>query len=268
MAQTTSNMEKELKLSVENGVKELIVWHGDAKPNFKVRKPIKISGTIGLPLAHLTQVTATQLDYLQDSKEVDLLAVKMLQPGTLSVIEESYLTIDRDKMVIAFVENAGKEYESTYTGALTLNPDFIDFGINDLTVSYVPIQLAQKIKMNRAFFENKTVAMQLVSELMGFEAKINKEVEAKADERATRRVLMAQTVTTNIPEGFKMKMPIFKGGESVVFEVEINIDPQNLNCVLVSPEANDLVTETKNNIIDEQKAKIVELHPGLRIFEI
>lgn len=133
------------------------------------------------------------------------------------------------------------------------------------------ISMAKHDERKKEFIEDwkaDVKPMRLVSELMGFEAKINKEVEAKADERANRRVLLAQTVTTNLPESFKMKIPIFKGQPEQIIEVEIGIDPVDLSCLLVSPEANDIITEVKNSIIDEQLAEISKLHPSLRIFEV
>lgn len=235
-----------------------IIWREGAAPeNFKVRKGLTVTGTIGVPLVHLAKETLTQL---ADDWET-------LSPGEINVINESYLTVDRDKMEIVFVEFAGKEYESRYIGRLVLSPDFEKFGINQ-NKSYTPLELAELIKMNRSFFESKTEAMKLVSELRNFEAKVNREVEAKADDRANRMVLWAQTVSTNVPDGFKLKLPIFKGADPKVFEVEIGIDPMDLSCRLISPEANDIVNDTKNDIIDDQKTKIQELHEGLRVFEL
>ncbi len=251
-----SEIKNEFKIESKDG--EIIVRTGEAPENFKVRQSITVSGQIDLPFQHLSKHTYTERDYCE---------LKNLDSENDDVIKISYLTIDRDQMVIVFREHAGLEYESNYTGKLLINPDFKKFGINDY-VTYTPLKLAETIKMNRSFFENKTEAMKLVSELMGFEAKVNKEVEAKADERANRRVLLAQTVSTNIPEAFKMKLPIFKGAEAIEFEVEIGIDPIDLSCRLISPEVNDIINETKNEVIDEQKELIKGLHPDLRIFEI
>lgn len=247
--------EKKINITLTEGQKEVTVLHGTAKPHFKIRKPILIDGNIDVPLVHLSKKSLTQLDYV-DWHELG------------GIIDQSYLRVNRDNMEISFIENAGKDFESQYTGRLILDLAFREFGINDNTKSYTPLQLSEKIKLFRSFFENKTEAMKLVSQLRDFEAKVNKEVEAKADERANRKVLFHQTVTTNIPEAFKIKLPIFKGHPPISFEVEIGIDPVNLNCVLLSPEANDLVLEGKNTIIDEQLLKIRELHPTLRIFEV
>lgn len=245
---------EQVKINVEPVDGELVLRTGKATENFKVRKPIQIVGTIGIALSQLSKKSTTML-------EDEALSLE-------SYIDESYLTVDRDAMIIEFVENAGKDYESVYSGKLTFDSDFEKFGINKAAVSYTPMKLAEMIKMNRSFFEQKTEAMRLVSVLMGFEAKVNKEVEAKDDGRANRRILRAQTVTTNIPEGFTMKLPIFKGQPSKSVAIEIGIDPNDLSCRLISPEVNDYIIETKNEIIDGQISEIQKLHPELRIFEL
>lgn len=246
------------KLELNSQMQELVIREGAAPDNFKVRKPIVIDGNIEVPYQHLEKQSSTIICELGQ-----------IQIQSLSdVIDESFLTIDAEYMQIKFIENAGKDYESIYTGKLEFDTVFKDLGINNNQVSYTPLALSEILKRYRSFFESKTEAMKLVSTLRDFEAKVNKEVEAKVDERANRRVLLAQTVTTNIPEGFKMKIPIFKGLDAVLFEIEISIDPINLNCLLVSPEANDLVLQTKNELLKEQESKIRALHEDLRIFWI
>jgi hypothetical protein len=249
-------MEK-IEIKASEGTHEIIVREGKASENFKVRKAINISGTIGLPLAHLEKESETIVNILD----------KVIELKSTNIITESYLLIDRDLMAIEFVENAGKEYESRYEGKLKLNRDFLKFKVNH-DETFTTIELANLIKMNRSFFESKTIAMKLVSTLRDFEAKIDKEVELKISDRGDKRTLKAQTVTTNIPAGFKMKLPIFKGQKELTFEIEIGIDPYEMSCRLISPEVNDIINETKNTIIDEQLAAIKELHDGLRIFEI
>jgi len=249
--------EEKYNISLLDGQNTLTILHGEARPNFEIRKPILISGAIGVPFSHLEKNSITIIS--DDRFSIDL--------DCDNTIGQSYLLVDREKMQISFVENAGTEYESRYIGQLSFSKDFKIWNINT-DESLTPLRLAEKIKMSRSFFESKTEAMRLVSTLMNFEANVHKEVEAKADERANRKVLIAQTVTTNLPEAFKLKLPVFKGEDAFVFEVEIGIDPIDLSCRLISPEVNDFVIGFKNEIIDKQIAAIKELHENLRIFEI
>jgi hypothetical protein len=110
--------------------------------------------------------------------------------------------------------------------------------------------------------------MNLVKELRTFKAKIDKEVEKVFDDRANFTLKKAQAVDSNIPENFYLVIPIFKGQEKVKIQIEININAESLNCSLVSPEANDYISDQKNQIIDEQIKKIQEIIPELCIIEV
>lgn len=246
--------EKSIKVELGPDQRELVLREGQADPVIPFRKSGKIEGTISVPREYLSKAPK----WLTDPD----------MEGGDAPINFSLLVVDRDKMNIQFIEDKGMPWEQIYTGALVFDPDFEKFQINNAQHTYTPFELAEKIKMNRSLFEKKSDAMRLVSELRNFEAKVNKDVEAKKDDRANTRVLMAQSVETNLPENFKMKLPIFKGQPPVVLEIEVAIDPGDLSCRLVSPEVNDFIHETKNEIIDSEKSAIAELHPGLCIFEV
>lgn len=44
---------KEIKVTVENGVKELVIRQGEAEPVVKFREPVKISGNLSVVAAYL-----------------------------------------------------------------------------------------------------------------------------------------------------------------------------------------------------------------------
>ena len=249
---------QQINLHVEKGANEVIIRHGEAEPVADFRKGITISGTLGVPREHLEKPSnwLTAKGFLVTS------AVEMD-----TVLHFSHLQVNRDKGTLTFTEDAGNEWENKYIGTLQLDPRFEKFGINS-GKSYTTIDLSHFIKMNRSHFETKDIAMLLVSQLRDFKAKVDKEVENHADERGNRRILQAQAVESNIPESFNITVPVFKGFPAQTLEVEIAIDPQDLSCRLVSPEVNDYIEATKDQIINAELAVIQKLHPTLRIFEV
>ncbi len=260
--------KNDLTINPTQEFQEIVVREGAAEKIPDFRKTVVVTGTIGVPLEHLTWATNWLLgsnSMLQFARKIDPDGMENKSDAPLSF---SYLQVDRDGMQIIFVEDAGAQWESRYTGNLMLNREFIKFGINNASVQYTPHELAELLKMKRTHFENKSVAMGLVSDLKKFEMKVEKHIEDHADERANKRVLKSQAVETNIPKNFKLKMPIFQGQEKVTFEVEISIDPTSLNCLLISPDANDYVIETRDDIFDEQIKEIKDLHSELRVFEV
>jgi len=110
--------------------------------------------------------------------------------------------------------------------------------------------------------------MKLVKDLRNFTAKINKELESFKDDRANYALKKSQVVETNLPASFILVVPIFKGQPKESFEVEINIDADNLTCSLVSPVANDFIYDFKDKIIGTEIEKIKSLLPDLVIIEV
>ncbi|AGO49153.1 hypothetical protein Phi39:1_gp38 [Cellulophaga phage phi39:1] len=257
-------MEKvNLSLEGNNLISEegLVIRTGEAAPVFKVRKGIAVEGCITVPLSHLVKRTLTINRDYAEGYGVEI------ETG-VDLISESYLEVDREKMKIVYREAVGKSYESTYAGKLEFSEAFLMWGINDSSITYSPLNLSEKIKMNRGYFEDKTAAMKLVGVLRNFEAKISKEVEESSANNGDRRSLRAQKVVSNLPEAFKIKSSIFKGQNSVLIELEIVVDPYSLECRLISPEVNDYIINERDEIIAAQIALISENSPELRIFDI
>jgi len=178
-----------------------------------------------------------------------------------------HLLVDREKGVMSlYVDDKGPATDCI-KGRLDLHPDFVKFGIN--TGAQIDSHtLAEKIKMYRSCFKDKSTAMKLVSDLRNFTAKINKELEAIKDDRANYSLKKSQIVDTNLPDSFILVVPVFKGEKKQEIKIEINIDANTLNCSLISPDANDYISEFKDSIIDEQIEKILAIQPGLTIIEI
>ena len=171
-------------------------------------------------------------------------------------------------MSIQLVIDENNHYRTEIKGQLQLHPVFLKFGINQGQYR-TPIEMSEFIKMNRSYFDNKQAAMELVSLLRNFRAKVNKDVEAEVDLRkGDKRLLLAQKIESNLPEAFTIKVPIFKGGKPVEIECETYFNPDDLTCTLVSPEANDMTEQTKDGAIDTVIEGICKIAPDIAVLEI
>lgn len=234
---------KNLELKVENGVQTLEVRTGEALPIHEP-KIVNLSGVLNTPLKWL-------------EKRVELINEK-----------ECHITVDRENLIIKLVIDETNHYQTTISGKLEFNPIFVKFGINS-GLYRTPLELSEFIKMNRSHFENQNKAMELVSILKAFKAKINKDVETEVNlNKGDRKMLLAQTVESNMPEGFFLEIPIFKAQKKVRFEVETYFNPDDLTCTLVSPSANDQIQETSDNEIDKIIDEIQNIAPGIAILEV
>lgn len=226
---------------------EIIFREGKA-PDVYVPKPLVINGNID---------TVTR--YLEKQKAILLIVAKTLLANIL---------VDRsdEKMTISLYVDPKGQSPDTITGKLEFHEDFVKFGINS-GESMQPSELAELIKMNRSCFKDRDIAMSLVKDLKSFKAKVDKVLEKVVDDRANYTLHKSQAVESNIPESFILTVPIFKGQPKESINVEININADNFGCSLISPEANDYISENKNRIIDDQIKLIQEIVPELVIIE-
>lgn len=223
------------------GVGEIVIREGKA---VEQREPtrVQINGTIDAAARWLE----TRFDCLKE--------------------KTCHVLVDREKLTISLRCNENNAYGTVICGRLELSPEYKRFGINE--GNYITnFEMAELIKMNRSFFETKTVAMKLVTDLQNFKAKVDKEIEQFDNKRGDRRILVNQAVEHNLPEAFNLILPIFKGTEKQTVAVEVYVNPSDFSCTLVSPEANDLVEEMKNRLMDEVLERIKNRCPDIVIIE-
>lgn len=229
---------------------EVIIREGQAVKELEIKAPVKqqLKGTIGVPLEYLKKRVSTE----QFTQEL------------------SHLIVNRNQILLKLVINENDEYHrGEIIGVLEHNPKFLEFGINTGKV-WTPVELGLFFKMNRSFFPDRTINMKLVSELMNFSATVNNKIERSVQENGGRTDNFAQVVNSNLPESFKLKVPIFKGMESEMLEIETfaQINGREVAFTLISPGANQTLEDIRDKAIDEQLNSIKEVAPNLAIIEI
>lgn len=233
-------IEKLTEMNIEDG-KDMVIRFGDALP-LKEPKYVSIHGTIDAPARWV------------EKRKDDIVSA------------DAHILVDRDHMTITLNTDENNFYSDQIVGTLTLSTEMQEFGIN--TGEYMSsIDMADRIKQLRTYFETQQDAMKLVSELRNFKAKVDKELELSDDKRGNQKILRAQTVESNLPKSFNVNMPIFKGTEKRTFEVEVEINPNDLSCTLVSPDAHDIVVQERDNQMDAVLGRIGDAAPNIVIIE-
>ena len=240
--------EQEVKVTVEQGVKELVIRNGEAEK-----------------IHYLNQVN---LENLTISAVREYLEKPLVWNVENKQIEDiSFIVFDYRKRELILYYDFRSATADRIHGYLQLDPDLTDFGINS-GKSYTALEMGQFIRFRRHFFENKDVALNLEKELSGFRAKVDKKVEAADDKRGNITASIAQTVISNLPLDFYVNLPVFIGQPKRLIKLEIDINPFDLTCTLVSPELKEMIDLESKSIIDEEIKQIREqLHPNLRIFQ-
>lgn len=181
---------------------------------------------------------------------------------------KTYILVDREEMSIWLNIDETNCYGASIKGKLRLSEIFVAFGINS-SKTWDAQQLAHFIKMNRAYFPDKSENMNLVSTLKNFRAKVNQKLEQSKEDNGSMTDNFSQIVVSNIPKSFKMQLPIFKGTVPSEIEVEIypDIDGRNVTLSLISAGANEIMEETRDKNIDIELGRIREIAPDIAIIE-
>lgn len=207
--------------------------------------PVKIEGVIDSPLRWLEKRIA-----LIDQKQANI-------------------AVDRDEMSISLVDMERDYFNNGIKGTLQVSKEMEEFGINS-DKTWDPLKLSKFLKMHRAFFTDKSQNMLLVSTLKNFKAKINNEVQQSQSQNGSKVDNYSQVVDSNLPESFKLFIPLFKGFPCEEIEVEIyaDVDGRDVSLSLISAGANEAIEEYKNRVIDEQLVKINDVAPDIVVIEV
>lgn len=233
---------EELKLNVTTTQNEIIIRKGQAE---EIKPPLKF----------------------EHKGNIDSVANFLHQRVTLGLIDQGQCTIfaNKEKKEIRLLINETNHYSNQVSGSLQLSEKFNEFAINT-EIHFVPEKLGQLIKMNRSRFANIDTAMQLGSQLKDFKVKAETEVSRNDNNRGSVQNVISKVITDmNIPENFKIKLPIFKGQEPVEFEVEIYVRSSDMNIQLISYEAEDIIAKEVDRLFDVEIKRIQEIAPQIVI---
>ena len=241
------NKEQPIVVNLPEGQNTLTILQGNAPAQLDNLAPLKIDiiGTIFAPLNFLDKRV----------KDIDQ--------------HKAHIIVNRDKLTILLVIAEDDAYTNgKVLGKLQYSEIFLKLGIN-ANKGWQPEQLGQFLKLNRSFFVSKDENMKVVNALKSFDAKVNQTVQRETNEKGNRALSFRQAVDSNIPEKFKLKLPIFSGGDAEEIEVETyaSVDGTDVTIHLQSAGANEVVEETKANVITDVISKIRDVAPEIVIIE-
>lgn len=227
----------------ENGIVKIFTAKGlDEK---EPKKLLAIQGSINTPLEYLTK--------RHEHNSID---------KKMSHIEFSY-----ERSMILLVVNEDSHYSGDVVGRMIKTEVLKNLKINT-GETWSCFELADFFRLNRTIFADKAQCAKLVTELNNFKAKVDKETEVSKGNRGGYDLRKRQVVESNLPEEFKICLPVYKGLGKSTIEVEIDITPSTLDCMLISPELADIEQTVCEETIDGDIEAIKELCPELPVIEI
>ena len=182
---------------------------------------------------------------------------------------KAHIFVNRDELAILLVFNEDDAYtRGEVGGKLRLSKVFEKFGINS-DKQWEPETLGQFLKLNRTYFVSRDENMKVVNALKTFDAKVNQIVQRETKENGNKAFTFRQAVDSNIPESFKLCLPVISGQAPMEIDVETyaNIDGSSVSISLQSPGANDIIEEIRNGYIDGIVRDLRDVAPEIVIIE-
>lgn len=135
-------------------------------------------------------------------------------------------------------------------GRLQTHPKIIEFGINT-DKRFDSEGLKKIIKLHPHLFVSKESHSAFLRQLGGFKAKIERDIENSKDTRGgSKSQNNTQVIDLEIEEVFKMKCPLFKGGEVAEFDVSVCYEVSGTG-VSFYLESSDLIIMSQNKANEE-----------------
>lgn len=230
-------MEKKINFMVSGGSSDVVYREGKA---LELKEPLRvqIDGNIDAPKRWLEQ----RIEGINQ--------------------KATHIKVNEDDKTITLVIDENNYYKTVIIGQLLMSKEYNKFKLN--SGEYITnFEMADLIRMSRASFANKDVAIRLTSDLRNFKAKIDGEIEKSDNARGDTRLLRAQTVESNLPKSFELMIPVFKGLPAKSIAVEVDIRADDLACTLVSPHAQEVVDTIVKDIIKDELSAIEKIAPDI-----
>ena len=184
--------------------------------------------------------------------------------------EHTHIQVNRDKLTVTLVTNENDERKmQTIVGSIQLSRKFTEFHINDGKL-WKPVRLGDFFRINRSYFETKEKNMDLVNLLKSFSAKVQTTIKKELSDNGSVTDNYEKAVDSNLPSSFLINVPIFKGAEPEKLSIETiaNVEGNTALLTLISADAECIIEESRDKIINAELDKIRKLCPEIPIMEV
>lgn len=189
---------------VEGG--QVIIREGDALP---LKEPLALSITGDI---HSVAI------FIKNRRPASANQYQIIDPG------QAVITVDKKASTITLRTHPNDVYGTTVTGVLEISDELKTFRVNDKKL------LSQKevidiLRFNRIYFRDADRHQEVLMAYQRFTYKTESDGHSNAKDRSgNHSSAISKSVTTNLPDNFVLKVPIFKGEAEKQFRVEICLD--------------------------------------------
>lgn len=158
----------------------------------------------------------------------------------------------KDK-TIKFVVNENSKYATVVTGKLEFLPELKTLGINEEKF-YDKNKLYSAMRFLGPWFKNKDLHVKFLEKLKKFEGDIAVEFKNQNDHKGKVNLSRVYEIKTNLNLTFQLMMPVFAGGVSKLFTVDINLDLRDSDVVfwLESTDLHEALTAETTSLFEKE----------------
>lgn len=234
-------MEREnLKIIIPEGTTQLSILEGQHRHEEITKQKVSISGTITAP--------GLYVEHLRKNNKLETF--------------DPLITIDMDKLSIFYDGNPRDTYGEKVFGKLVVDKFLESIGINT-DQRYTLDQLKVFVKRNGYVFADSSQHTSLLNSISSFKLKLQREIEAKNDDRGNKTSVNNTSILDNqLPFFFDLNLPLFKGAKAVKIRVDVCLDVVGNGVVfwLDSTELKEAFDKQKEEIMKEEIAKFEGLN--------
>lgn len=227
-------MSENINISVENGVKEIVIREGRAAELLPL-KSVTIEGDIHTP------------------SEYFKLRQHLINHDTAIAI------FDKKKMSITLDTEPFQPITTVIVGKIEMSDELNAFAINKQK-TFTREELVKLIRFNRRFFADRDEAEQFHAKLSNFAISANIENRQASDMRGNKASHLDKSVKTDLPNTVKFFMPIFKNGVHKEFIADVCVDTTETSARFwfESLELDAIISDSIETIFDDAKGYFSE----------
>jgi hypothetical protein len=159
-----------------------------------------------------------------------------------------------DKMEIHLLLNPQNPFGTEVNAKLELTEDIKTFHIND-GFEFAREDLIKLLRHSKRFFADPLKHEEILNSYMKLNLTGETKIVSESDNRGNRDLQFKKNIQSqNIPTGFLLHMPIFKGQPHESFRVEIclNVSDASVRFWFESPELTDMIAKRKDEIFTRE----------------
>lgn len=172
--------------------------------------------------------------------------------------ETSIVIANDEAMMITLYLDKNDPFGTEITGKLEFTPELKVWNVNPANTTFKREEVVKLVRFGRRFFDDVEIYDKVLSAFQAFKISTQADISAGSDTRGNKSAAFEKRVLNenNMPTGFYLNLPIFKGQQTERFLVDICMDTTEsiVKFWFESPALLELIDDRKKELFAKQLA--------------